>query len=79
MPHYRKWAVFSPHHKQDGRCASFQSQIDVSVTVKKKIKTFMQTKPLGKMFEISNCMKCLPLYLMIKYIYTAEKKYKKKR
>lgn len=39
----------------------------------------MQTKPLGKMFQISNCMKCLPLYLTIKYIYTAEKKYKEKK
>lgn len=38
----------------------------------------MQTKSLGKMFQINHGIKCLPLYLTIKYIYEAVKKYKEK-
>lgn len=74
MPHYRKWAVYSPHHKHGGRCfnSSSQSQIDVSFTVKKK----NATKPLGQMFQIN--YKCLPLYLTIIYMHTAVKTCKRK-
>lgn len=76
MPHYRKWAVYSPHHKHGGRCfnSSPESQIDASFTVKKR----HATKPLEQMFQINYSYKCLPLYLTIIYIYTAVKKCKKK-
>lgn len=36
MPHYRKWAVFSPHHKQGGRYLEtvFQFKINVKFGLK---------------------------------------------
>lgn len=72
MPYYRKWAVYSPHHKHNGRCfnSSSLSQIDVSFTVKK----FHATKPLGQMFQINCSYKCLPLYLTIIYMLIQQKK-----
>lgn len=75
MPHYRKWVVYSSHHKHSGRCFnSFsRSQIDVSFTVKKKKKRHA-TKPRGQMFQINHSHKCLPLYLTIIFIFTAVEK-----
>lgn len=59
MPHYRKWAVFSPHHKRGGRCfnSSLQSQIDATCTVKKN--------PSGTMFQIKHGNKRLTSHLTI--------------
>lgn len=83
MPHYRKWAVYSPHHKQCGRCfnSSSQTQIDEFYSknkTKQKQKPIMQQNLWDRCFKSTIVLNVCHYTVSGNYIYTAVKKGKRK-